>query len=609
MKLLLRLAGLVAVLIGVTAQDTEPVRAQAATGTLQGTVVIAGTSTPLPDAQIAVTIPATRSAQDAQARDPRATPAPPAPLTAVTDASGHFSLVVPEGSATVRAQLEGYFGPSIAGVFQPAVTTTTTVSARQTARVTLALIPGGTINGRVVDASGKPIAEAPIGVVRRIYRGGVAALDITDGKESDDRGVYRLYRLPPGEYFVVALPKRVNGVPTSGDASAPEVPVTTFYPSAIDVTSALPIALKPGDELSGVDVQMRNAMTFTVSGHVVSMLPPGSEVSAINRQTRPNIAQLSILPRDGTVLPDIFGLTIAAQPDGTFQLTGLLSGSYDLIARLPVSTGWGPQNGPDRATSPWAFGRASIEIAGANVENVVVGVHQGMDVPGRVTVDGVGAPVAVRVTLQPDEQLAIYNNFFGTIGNYAPFLDADGSFTFPVIPESHYRVRVGLGNGPTRAPVANAQGQLPPAPVPLAAGAYVADVQQAGRSVYDEGVDVGTEPVAPIEVVIKTNGATVEGVVSRGGTPAPAGVSVVLVPDGAHRKNPALYRTGTTDQDGAYSIARVPPGSYRAFAWETLVPGAYENVEWLRPYEGRGVAVTVGGGTHATVDLNAIRLP
>src|SRR6185503_19078129 len=149
------------------------------------------------------------------------------------------------------------------------------------------LIPGGTINGRVIDASGKPIAEAPIGVVRRIYRSGVAAIDITDGKETDDRGVYRLYRLPPGEYFVVALPKRVNGVPVGGDVSTPEIPVATFYAGAIDVAGALPVALKPGDELNGLDIQMRSAMTFAVSGHVISTLAPGSEVGAINRQTRP----------------------------------------------------------------------------------------------------------------------------------------------------------------------------------------------------------------------------------------------------------------------------------------------------------------------------------
>ena len=66
--------------------------------------------------------------------------------------------------------------------------------------------------------------------------------------------------------------------------------------------------------------------------------------------------------------------------------------------------------------------------------------------------DGQGGPAAMRVTLQPDDNAALYNNYFGTIGNWAPFLDADGSFTFPLMPESHYRFRVVLTNGPTRAP-------------------------------------------------------------------------------------------------------------------------------------------------------------
>ena len=44
---------------------------------------------------------------------------------------------------------------------------------------------------------------------------------------------------------------------------------------------------------------------------------------------------------------------------------------------------------------------------------------------------------------------ALYNNYFGTIANWAPFLAADGSFTFLFMPESsHYRFRVGLSNAP-----------------------------------------------------------------------------------------------------------------------------------------------------------------
>ena len=44
--------------------------------------------------------------------------------------------------------------------------------------------------------------------------------------------------------------------------------------------------------------------------------------------------------------------------------------------------------------------------------------------------------------------------------------------------------------------------------------AYVADIQLGGRSVYDEGITVGTDPIAGIAVIIKSDGGTIEGTVS-----------------------------------------------------------------------------------------------
>src|SRR4029079_14692355 len=98
-----------------------------------------------------------------------------------------------------------------------------------------------------------------------------------------------------------------------------------------------------------------------------------------------------------------------------------------------------------------------------------------------------------------------------------------------------------VATGRPRAPIANAQGQLPPPAVPIAADAYVADVQRNGRSVYDEGISIGTEQVAPLDVFIKSDGGTYDGIVNRPASGPAANVAVVLVPESTHRQNPALY--------------------------------------------------------------------
>lgn len=587
---------------------------QAATGTLTGTVTRAGSTEPIAGVQISVSV--VPQGGDAQApRDARATTAPP-PLTATTDSGGRFSLAVPAGRAVVHGQLEGYFGPPLGGTSAPETTATATVQPNQSSHVELTLVPGATINGRVTDSTGKPMASTPVGVVRRIYRSGVPALDLVDGKETDDRGEFRVFRLPPGEYFVLALQGHINGpAPAPQPASPasvaatfnPAVPVATFYPSAVDIATALPVALKGGEDLAGIDIQIRSEFTHTISGRVTSNLPPGSEVGAINRATRQNIAIVAAIPREGLMIPDLVSGNITAKPDGTFEIRGLLPGSYDVIARLPASTGWGPQNGPDRATNPWAFGRTTVEVGGADVEGVTVAVHQGVDVKGHVTVDGKAEPAALRFTLLPDDNVAIYNQYFGTISNYAPFLEADGAFTLPLIPESHYRFRVGLATGPTRAPMPNAQGQLPPTPIPLPPGAYVADIQQSGRSVYDEGLTVGTDPIPPIDVIVKSDGGSVKGIVTGADQKPGAGRTVVLVPEPSRRKNSALFRTTISDDDGSFMIARVPPGTYTLFAWDAIAAGAYEDPQFLAPFESHGTAAKVAGGATVTVNLTSIR--
>ncbi len=608
-------AVLAGVLVAISVATLAPrlrARAQAtsppATGTIDGVVTRLGTNEPIAGVHVTLSVTSTSSPTplSPSSRDTSATAAP-ALATATSDAAGHFSVTAPEGVLIVHGQLEGYFGPSVNGTSPPEAAAVAIVTARQATRVQMSLVPGGTINGRVTDASGKTLANVPVGVARKIYRSGVPSLDLVDGKETDDRGAYRVFRLPPGEYVVVAL----QGQPstTAGAAPPPLTPisVTTFYPSAVDVASALPVVVKGGDDLAGLDIQVRSELTHSVSGRVTSMLPRGSEVGAINGAVRQPVAVVSIVPRDGTMIPDLVSGNITASADGAFVIRGLLPGSYDLIARLPAPLGWGPQNGPDRATNPWAFGRAPVEVSGADVDNVNVVVHQGVDVSGRVTVDGQGMPAAVRVTLQPDDNAAIYNNYFGTISNWAPFLATDGSFTFPLIPESHYRFRVGLTTGPTRAAVANAQGQMPPTPVALSPNAYVADVQLGGRSVYDEGLTVGTDPIAGLEVIVKSDGATIEGAVTGADKKPLVGRSVVLVPELARRKNSALFRVAASDEQGNFKLSRVPPGAYKIFAWDNVVPGAYESADFLQRYEARGTDLKVTSAGALRVDLSAIR--
>jgi hypothetical protein len=123
--------------------------------------------------------------------------------------------------------------------------------------------------------------------------------------------------------------------------------------------------------------------------------------------------------------------------------------------------------------------------------------------------------------------------------------------------------------------------------------------------VYDSGLVVTAEALAPMEVVIRTDGGAVDGVVTGAdGKPVP-NAAVILVPD-THRQNPNLYKAASSDLQGHFSMTRVAPGSYKAFAWLSIAAGAYENAEFMARYESRGVPVRVANGA-TRVDLSLIR--
>jgi len=630
-------------LIPQTTPQPGPLAAEAF-GTIQGTIMRLGTSDPIPDVQITVNGNGNRfaelmgpmSPQQAQAMAQsivdtaaRGTAVPAeflqaaqeavlgdasrkaaAPLTAVSDSAGHFTIKdVPVGRADVRAQLKGYFAPPVNGDYASAVTINAEVAVRQTATVHLSMIPGGTISGRVQDANGKPMSDTPVQVLRPSYEKGIRSLQLVDMRTTDDRGEYRSYRLAPGDYYLAASPRRptTNGSRGSGASGPQEVTVPTLYPSGLDLTTASPIVLHGGDDVSGMNIQVRSAPAAKLSGRVVSMLPPGP-VTGQRGQARPSAASITLMQRDTIGLPDINGGGmvvlnggggITANLDGSFEILDIPPGSYDVFARLPVAaySGWGTANPPARATTPWAFGRISVDVHGTDVENLNIVVRPGVDLKGRVIVDGQPAAGDLQISLQPDDIAANVNDgpsmlTYGQIGGYHPPIGQDGYFTFPLLPEGQYRFQVSFG-GTAAQPA-------------LASTAYVADIRQGSTSVYDNGIVVGSIPPNSIDVIVNTNGGIIEGTVQDvDGKPA-SGVTVVLVPPSDRRMNLDLYRTVSSDASGRFDIPRLPPGEYLLFASRTIQPGALQNAEFLAKYSAYAAHVKIAAGLHTRADVKQI---
>jgi hypothetical protein len=60
-------------------------------------------------------------------------------------------------------------------------------------------------------------------------------------------------------------------------------------------------------------------------------------------------------------------------------------------------------------------------------------------------------------------------------------------------------------------------------------------------------------------------------------------------------------------REGHFLIRGVAPGVYTALAWESVLPGAYQNSDFLEKYQSRGKAVNVQAGTRSEVQLDLIQ--
>ena len=599
---------------------------------VQGTVTRAGSSDPIADAQITLTIgiPADRvaavaggvSAMGVQAANFQSVSAqlmtmspqemqvtinqfraqglPPAllgavegmqalmkanpnlPLKTVSDGNGRFTLRdVPPGRYTLVVQREGYFGPSPNGApMLPTSAILPLVVPEQQAPVQVAasLVPGGVISGRVRDPNGRLAANANVQAFIVEYENGQPALLQVASKQTDDRGEFRLAWVQPGSYIVAATPRTAAVSAAAVNAMPQEIAIRTFYPGELEATKALRVAVNEGAEVGGIDVSVRAVLPVTVSGQVISSL---GIADASGASSAPPSATLMLVRRDASIPenPRTVGAVGLAPSTGSFEIRDILPGSYDLFARIQHP------GGTPGGLAAFAWGRTPIEVGNRNVEGVTISVHASMDVRGKVTVDG-NAPAAgnsLRVGLQPDGTSARIPNYQAISGRQQTPA-ADGSFAVTAVAEGAYRFTV--NGGP--------------------ADSYVADVRQGATSIYDAGLYVTDKSPDAVEVIVHSDGGSVEGILTRGNSEPQGRTLVVLVPPGPRRSNAALYRTTLSNLEGRFTIRGVPPGSYKAFAWENLPDGAYLNAEFLKTHENEGVAVEVSAGRKTNVAVRVI---
>jgi protocatechuate 3,4-dioxygenase beta subunit len=526
------------------AQTTPQVPNLLNNGAVEGNVIWASQSRPLEGIPVYLRKDA-ENAQDSQRRG-----------VAITDTTGRFVLKdIPPGEYVVVTDRRGYFRESEADL-------RITVTPRATVKdLAIRMIVGGSIIGRTLDINGLPLAGVQVTATQPSYTppSGKRQFIGQSSGGSDDRGEYRVRGIRPGNYYVRA--------DISFWASDSEV----FYPGIKDPAGAVPVTVREAQDTTvNFSMEAKLKPIMTISGIVVS---PFTGVPA-----KP-IERILISTKDSG--STYYDNRADDRSNGRFEIRNIFPDNYDLY--------------PDARDADGRFytSRTNVDVIDRSIENLTLPALAPVDLRGRVTLNG--EPLAGRienlnVALQAvrgvDPFLVNMNMGMQMMTDGNPVDRETGEFTIPRVAPGIYKI------GPAR---------MLPTP-----DTYVEDVIQGVTSVYKDGFSIGDQPPEPVHMLLATPGAKVD-VIVRNLRQEPAGrVRIVLIPDALRRQDPTRYREALTDKDGKFSFRGIPPGTYKAFAWESVPASAWFNAEFMQKYESRGQSFTLDRGATVALQLTAI---
>jgi hypothetical protein len=225
-------------------------------------------------------------------------------------------------------------------------------------------------------------------------------------------------------------------------------------------------------------------------------------------------------------------------------------------------------------------GRQAVEVNDADIDGVEVAVTHGVEIKGRLSVEG-----------QLDSNLGSLSL---TLFSKNPNIHFGESLNCSVKPDGSFLLRNAF-DGDCEINIEN-----------LPENSFVKSARLDGVNVLTAGVTVDTKQ-APglLEIVVRPNGASVAGVVSKNQQPF-QGATVAIVPDPPNRGEKRLFESTITDENGHLVLQGLPPGGYKVFAWEKIESGAYTSPELPQPYENLGEPVHITEGSRNSVQPDLI---
>lgn len=308
------------------------------------------------------------------------------PRTVVTDGRGEFIFKnLPAGQYQVLADYAGYLngGPTID--LKKRKTVAVSVDGSGSSEITVRTERGGAITGKITYPDGEPAVGAQINVLIKQGKQWSHAPLASAGAQTDDRGIYRIYPLPPGEYVVSVIEQSLiteerdgGSMETTGNKSI----TPYYYGDASSYKTATIIQVDSGREVNNINITLADRATYKIAGTIIA---GGKPLANAYLRLKPHEEGLG-----GPTLMIPYGPGVRADKDGNWSFTDIPDGRYDieLDSTAEQYRTMRPENGEGKTGRKFVSQQLEVTVAGADLSDLVIPLSEGGRISGTIVVEG-----------------------------------------------------------------------------------------------------------------------------------------------------------------------------------------------------------------------------
>ena len=214
------------------------------------------------------------------------------------------------------------------------------------------------MEGTVVDQHNQPRSRISVTLSSYERLRGERKLFPVGRAQTDDRGRFRLFDIPPGSYYMSAAPPSFYGRIKGEDRSFPPI----YYPGVPSPLEAAKVHVSAGEEVGGFYFNLVETRAYSASGRVLTA--QGKPAHSVWIVSRRESGEAFFAGMDSSADTNV---------QGDFRITGLIPGRHRLHAR------W---QGEELQTAGTV-----VEVTDRDIEGLVLVLSAGAEVTGRIVTD------------------------------------------------------------------------------------------------------------------------------------------------------------------------------------------------------------------------------